>query len=157
MRKLNSPSTVLVPHGVVGSTIFMRFDSYARNSTLFSKRIISQLIGHLLGDGSLAKSKTSITPSFVFTQTLKRFDYIWSVFLQFSHYCSQYPSLSISRKEYPFMQVHTRTYPFMITLEDLFYSNIEGKRVKTISPDLLLYLDNIALAYWAMDDGAKAR
>ena len=45
----------------------------------------------------------------------------------------------------------------MITLENLFYSNIEGKRVKTISPNLVLYLDDIALAYWAMDDGAKAR
>jgi hypothetical protein len=43
----------------------------------------------------------------------------------------------------------------MITLENLFYSNIEGKRVKSISPDLLLYLDDIALAYWAMDDGLK--
>jgi hypothetical protein len=54
------------------------------------------------------------------------------------------------------MRFHTRIYPIMLTLNNLFYSIVDGKSTKTISPDLLLYLDNIALAYWAMDDGAKA-
>lgn len=157
VSKLHSSCTALVPHGRVGSTLFIRFNNYARNSVVFPKHIVSQLIGHLLGDGSLAITRTSITPSFVFTQTLKRFDYIWSVFLRLSHYCSQFPTLSISRGKYHFMQVHTRSYPFMLTLEKLFYSIVDGKRIKVISPDLLFYIDDIALAYWAMDDGAKAQ
>jgi hypothetical protein len=157
IKKLKSSSKALVPHGIVGSTIFIRYNDYARNSTTFPKNVVSQLVGHLLGDGALVMSNTSKTPYFVFTQTLKRFDYIWSVFLQLSHYCSQYPSLTVSRKIYHFMRFHTRTYPIMLTLDNLFYSIVDGKRTKTISPDLLFHLDAIALAYWAMDDGAKAR
>lgn len=156
IKKLNSSSKALVPHGIVGSTIFIRYNDYARNSTTFPKHVVSQLVGHLLGDGALVMSNTSKTPYFVFTQTLKRFDYIWSVFLQLSHYCSQYPSLTISRKIYHFMRFHTRVYPVMSSLEGLFYSIVDGKRTKTISPDLLFHLDPIGLAYWAMDDGAKA-
>jgi hypothetical protein len=157
MKKLNSSCTDLVVYGKVGPTTFIRFNNYVRNLTIFPKHIISQLIGHLLGDGALVMSKTSKIPYFVFTQTLKRFDYIWSVFLQFSHYCSQYPSLTISREVYHFMRFHTRSYPIMLTLNNLFYTIVEGKSTKTISPDLLRHLDDVALAYWAMDDGAKAQ
>lgn len=92
---------------------------------------------------------------FVFTQTLKRFDYLWSVYLQFCHYCSQYPSLTVSRKIYYFMRFHTRSYPIMLSLYNLFYTIEKDKITKTISPDLLYYLDGRALAYWAMDDGTK--
>jgi len=45
----------------------------------------------------------------------------------------------------------------MLTLDKLFYSIVNGKRTKVISSDLIYYLDDIALAYWAMDDGAKAQ
>ncbi len=55
------------------------------------------------------------------------------------------------------MRFHTRTYPIMLTLNTLFYSTVNGKNIKTISPDILFYLDSVALAYWAMDDGAKAQ
>ena len=75
MKKLNSTTTALVPQGIVGSTVLMQFNNYARNLTIFPKRIVSQLIGHLLGDGALVFLRTSITPIFVFSQTLKRFDY----------------------------------------------------------------------------------
>lgn len=47
----------------------------------------------------------------------------------------------------------------MLTLYNKFYSadNPKGKITKFISPDLLIYIDRIALAYWAMDDGARPR
>jgi hypothetical protein len=48
MKNLNNSCKALVSHGVVGSTIFMRFNNYARNLTVFPKPIVSQLIGHLL-------------------------------------------------------------------------------------------------------------
>ena len=41
-------------------------------------------------------------------------------------------------------------------LYELFYTKINGKMVKVITADILLYLDAITLAYWAMDDGAPA-
>jgi len=103
MYKLHSSCTALVPQGRVGSTLFIPFTNYVRNSVVFPKHIVSQLIGHLLGDGSLVFSRTSTTPSFVFTQTIKRFDYIWSVFLRLSHYCPQFPILLKSRGKYHFM------------------------------------------------------
>lgn len=42
------------------------------------------------------------------------------------------------------MQVSTRAYPLFSDLYDLFYSVVDGK---TISPELIGYIDDIALAY----------
>lgn len=42
----------------------------------------------------------------------------------------------------------------MLTLFKLFYQQVNNKWEKHISLDLMYYLDDIALAYWAMDDGA---
>ena len=92
------------------------------------------------------------------TQTLKRFGYIWSIFTSLAHYCSRYPSLAVSRGKYYFIQVSTRSYPMLTDLYKLFYREIgQGKVVKVISLELVHYLDDIALAYRAMDDGASER
>jgi hypothetical protein len=132
-----------------------------RNSSNFPKHIMlrTQLVGHLLGDGFLYLSQTSITPLFIFTQTIKRFDYVWSVYLQLSHYCSQYPKLNTSIRKgnkYFSIQILTRSYPKFLELYKVFYTLKNGKYVKTINLELLPYLDSRALAYWAMDDGACA-
>ena len=52
MKTLYSSSTDIVPYGKIGPTIFIRFNNYVRNITVFPKHIISQLVGHLLGDGA---------------------------------------------------------------------------------------------------------
>lgn len=65
----------LVKRGDVGSTLGIRLSMYCLISTSCTKRTLSQLVGHLLGDGNLTKTYTSVTPYFVFTQTLKRFEY----------------------------------------------------------------------------------
>jgi hypothetical protein len=57
------------------NTINIRFNNYSFISTVFPKIIISQLVDHLLGDGSMVYTKTSVNPKFVFTQTFKRFQY----------------------------------------------------------------------------------
>ena len=78
VKNLNSSSKNIIPiNNNYSNTINYRFNNYSFLSVNlnFSKVIISQLIGHLLGDGSLYISKTSVTPKFIFTQTLKRFDY----------------------------------------------------------------------------------
>lgn len=89
IKKLNSSNTELIPYGKIGSTTGIRLNNWVRNITPFSSSIESQLIGHLLGDGSIHFTKTSVTPYFVFTQTQKRFDYVWFVFQNLSHQLKQ--------------------------------------------------------------------
>jgi hypothetical protein len=156
-----SSSKALVPSGIFGSTIGLgKLTQYVSASTVFTKEVVSQLVGHLLGDGSLSMTHTSVNPYFIFTQTIKQFELVWFVFTNLLHYCNSYPKLMFSRRKgkiYPFLQVHTRSYPYLTSIYNLFYQNINGKMVKTIDYGLLPYLDDIALAYWAMDDGAKAK
>lgn len=76
ISKITSQSTAVVLYGDKGATNNIRFNKHSRDITQFSKNIISQLVGHLLGDGSLFYSRTSVTPYFVFTQTIKRFSYL---------------------------------------------------------------------------------
>lgn len=160
IKNLKSNSTDLVPYGIVGSSTLIRLNNYVRNATPFPSQVISQLVGHLLGDGSIQFSKTSITPYFIFTQTLKRFNYVWFVFQQLSHYCGRYPLLGVSPRKgnnYYFISVVTRSYSKLLTLFNLFYEVKNGKVMKIINYELLPYLDEIALAYWSMDDGALCK
>jgi len=76
ISKIISRSTEVVPFGVTGASNNIRLNKHSRDITVFNNEIISQLVGHLLGDGSIHYSRTSVTPYFVFTQTIKRFEYI---------------------------------------------------------------------------------
>jgi hypothetical protein len=51
-----------------------------------------------------------------------------------------------------FLNVVTRSYTKLLILFHLFYATRNGKKIKTINNELLIYiyLDVIALAYWAM-------
>lgn len=155
--KNNNTAIVLYSYHNIGSTLNMSFNKIVRNITYFPKHIISQLVGHLLGDGSIAISKTSTTPYFVFSQTMKRFRYVWYVFGSLNHYCNKLPRLVISKRNNTILAsiyVITWCYPIIKELQQLFYSKIDNKYVKTINLDIINYLDRIALAYWAIDDGA---
>lgn len=150
----------IVLHGTTGSTVGIGANNYMRQYTIFTMPVISQLIGHLLGDGTLqfSDNRKSVTPRFIFAQTLKRFDYVWSVFTNLSHYCAQTPYLNcVYRKGVyvPFMQVILRTYPTLLSLHSLFYvKTASGNYVKVVTWELYPYLDEVVLAYWAMDDGS---
>ena len=76
ISKIVSRSTKVVPFGVTGASNNIRLNKHSRDITVFNKDIFSQLVGHLLGDGSIHYSRTSVTPYFVFIQTIKRFEYI---------------------------------------------------------------------------------
>lgn len=155
--KSSSKRLVAVNNNRLSLTLNIRLTNKLREMTYMPKTVISQFVGHLLGDGCLAMTRTAITPYFVFTQTIKRFSYIWHVFTKLGHYCGKLPRLSFSRrrgKVHKSLQVHTRSYPQLLRLYHLFYIEKNGKMIKTITLDLLHYLDPIRLAYWAMDDGA---
>ena len=76
ISKIVSRSTEVVPFGVKAATNNIRLNKHSRDITVLNNEIISQLVGHLLGDGSIHYTRTSVTPYFVFTQTIKRFEYI---------------------------------------------------------------------------------
>jgi len=46
------------------------------------------------------------------------------------------------------------SYPKLLILFHLFYTTRKGNKIKTINNELLIYLDDIALAYRAMNNGA---
>ena len=52
------------------------------------------------------------------------------------------------------MNVVTRSYTKLLILYPLYYTTRNGTKIKTINNELLIYLDEIALAYLAMVDGA---
>ena len=154
ISKIVSKNTKVVPFGITGASNNIRLNKYSRDITVFNNDIIFQIVGHLLGDGSIHYSRTSVTPYFVFTQTIKRFDYIWHVYLTLSPYCGRLPLFNpgiILRKgiPYPFIQVMTRSYPALIPLYNLFYqvNNNDKKVTKVITIELLQYLNPISLAY----------
>lgn len=157
ISKVVSKSTELVPFGVTGASTNIRLNKYSRDCTIFDNEKISQLVGHLLGDGSIHYTRTSVTPYFVFTQTVKRFDYIWHVYRILSPFCGRFPLINPGLRKgipYPFMQVMTRSYPALIPLYEIFYKkNVKGN-TKIITTELFPYLNPISLAYWAMDDGS---
>jgi len=152
VSKIVSRSTEIVSFGVTGASNNIRLNKHSRNITVFNNEHLSQLVGHLLGDGSIHYTRTSVTPYFVFTQTIKRFEYIWHVYQTLSPYCGRVPLINPGlRKDipYPFIQVMTRSYPALIPLHKLFYQiSVNGNNyIKVINTDLLQYLNPISLAY----------
>lgn len=165
ISKIVSRSTKVVRFGVTGASNNIRLNKHSRDITVFNYEIVSQLVGHLLGDGSIHYTRTSVTPYFVFTQTIKRFEYIWHVYLTLSANCGRVPIFNPGIRKgipHPFIQVMTRSYPALTPLHELFYkvrvqptgSKISISYTKIITIDLLQYLNPISLAYWAMDDGS---
>ena len=165
INDIESESKSIVVYGKNGATNGIRFNRYSRYNTQLSYHQLSQIIGHLLGDGTLESSPTAHYPRFAFTQTFKRFSYGWHVFVNLSHLCQKLPTLNQSLWKGSInynIVIHTRYYPLFSFLYELFYSEnlnsetqIKG-RIKIISDELLFYLNPCVLAYWAMDDGSKS-
>jgi hypothetical protein len=156
ISKIVNRSTSVVLFGVTSANNNIRLNKHSRDITVFNNEIISQLVGHMLGDGSIHYSRTSVTPYFVFTQTIQRFKYIWHVYLTLSPYCGRLPLFNPGLrkgKPHPFIQVMTRSYPALILLHKLFYqisvngNNSTATKTKVITTSLLQYLNPVCLAY----------
>ena len=79
----------------LGSTInFLYYNRFIRNIVNIPTNLNSIILGIILSDGHLFKNKANNT-LFSFKQTIDRFDYFWSVFNKFSHFCQGYPRLYI--------------------------------------------------------------
>lgn len=114
----------------------------------------SIIIGLILGDGHIQKVK-SWNPRVSLHQSIKNFEYIWTVFNTLSVYCSSYPFIkkTIKRdKLFYSLEFQTRKLKTLNEVYSIFY---ETEKIKTIKPDLFFYMDYVVIAHWIMCDGAK--
>jgi len=115
----------------------------------------SIMIGILLSDGWTQQNK-GWNPRLGFKQSVKNWHYFFSVYTRLSHLCSGLPFLAtnIKRgKRFWALTFQTRRLKSLKPITALFYR--EDYKVKTISSNLLNYMDIIVLAHWIMGDGAK--
>jgi len=93
----NNKCTNLVIYGSnLGSTVnFIYYNRFIRNIINIPINLNSIILGIILSDGHLFKNKANNT-LFSFKQTIDRFDYFWSVFNKFSHFCQGYPRLAVT-------------------------------------------------------------
>ena len=113
------------------SSIGIRLNNYIRSITKPTTLQLYEMIGHLLGDGSLEMCKTSKYPRFCFTQTFQRFDYTWSVYQNFSNLCQKLPSYNrgLRKEKYHYsLVIHTRSYPFFNGIIQLVLSFSKWKK-----------------------------
>lgn len=157
MKKRNNVATVstigctsVIPFGVVGSTLGITLSQKNRDTTVISKRCRSIIIGSLLGDGSLDIRGTGKNPMFVLVQTLRNFEYVWSMYREFSNLCRSLPQVGITtRREtrHYYVRLWTRSYFFLIEFYEKFYNTSNNKRTKVVDIEyLLLNINELSLA-----------
>jgi heme/copper-type cytochrome/quinol oxidase subunit 2 len=115
VTKLRSNCLSLILFGIVLSNVGIRLNKHCRDITVLQFITREQIIGHLLGDGGIYYSRTSKIPYFTFTQTVKRFEYLWYSFNLLSFLCESYPDTYKSIRKGTMSQllrVRTRSYPF---------------------------------------------
>nr|YP_010714067.1 hypothetical protein P2X57_mgp35 [Fuscoporia gilva]WDD39630.1 hypothetical protein [Fuscoporia gilva] len=113
------------------------------------------MVGLLLSDGYIQK-RDKWNPRISLHQSLKNFEYLWSVFSTLSVYCSNVPYLqkTIKRGKLFFSsEFQTRQLKSLNEISQLFYS--KESKTKSITPELYHYIDYITIAHWIMGDGAR--
>lgn len=135
IRPLQSECKGLVVYTAKESTRQMRLSKFSRDNTIFPKNVISQLVGHLLGDGAMRINRTSSNPYFYFGQSFHKLDYLLHVYDNLTHYCMQIPAFkSVIRNntvDYS-MLLATRNYAWMHILYSLFYKRTENDKIVKI-------------------------
>lgn len=127
-----------------------------RSQFSLSKNLQDIIVGLILGDLYIQKSKGYANPICRFEQGIVHKDYILHLFELFGSYCMAEPKISnhspgnksgvvCSR-----IRFHTYTLPCFNELYELFYVN--GKKV--IPSNIFDLLTPLGLAYWICDDGS---
>lgn len=125
-----------------------------RNMIQFNIIQRSIFIGVILSDGWI-QHRIGWNPRIGFKQSIKNFEFFWTVFTQLSPFCSGYPWFTKTWKRgkiFYGIEFNTRQLKCFNEILNLFYSN---SKIKTIKSDLYDYIDYISIAYWIMGDGAK--
>jgi hypothetical protein len=110
----------------------------------------SALIGMMLGDGSLSIPKTGGNPRFYLAHSTKQQDYLYHCKDVIEHLVKvRQVRQKITGYKSHALELITESTDKLNFLKYLFY---DGK--KSIKSILYSYFDEIALAYWFMDDGS---
>lgn len=123
--------------------------------TSFNKSI---LIGSLLSDSSIEKNK-NWAPRIRFEHSIKSIEYIMYLYFRLSILLGANIPLLIKRtlrgKTHYSVYFRTRQLKCLEEFYNLFYKKVNTKYVKSLSPQLYDYFDDIAFAHWIMGDGSK--
>lgn len=112
------------------------------------------MVGLLLSDGYI-QNKFHCNPRIILKQSIKQFEYIWSVFNTLSVYCSSFPYSNINfmkGKLFCSLEFKTRQLKSLNEIYNLFYLELKSK---IITPELFHYIDYIALAHWIQGIGTR--
>jgi len=125
-----------------------------RNYTRPTNYTISVIVGLLLSDAWIMRSRPHDNARFGFRQSIIHFPYLWHVFTILAGYCNTIPHAHIALvegKRYLGVGFATRAYPFLTKLWHDWYST----GVKCLPSNIFYLLDSVALAHWIMCDGNK--
>lgn len=145
------------PLGLSSFNPISKLSAFERNMLKLTPRARSIIIGLILSDGWMQK-RGHWNPRLGFKQSVINFPYIWCVYNELAYLCSGplYNSKTIKRgKKFYGLNFQTRQLECLIEVFNLFYVVVKGKPIKTVKPDLIHYMDYIALAHWIQGDGSK--
>jgi heme/copper-type cytochrome/quinol oxidase subunit 2 len=147
-------SLALVPYGGTNSsTVGMgKLPFVIANMIALDLATLHRMIGHMLGDGTIRLTASSIGANayFSITQGLVHLPYLLSMFSYLSCLCNRVPRATTQGA----FTIETRALPVLTQLWALFY--LPGVSGKLIKDELFPYLASPAvLATWFMDDGSN--
>jgi hypothetical protein len=145
----NNCRSLVIYGSNLGSTLGIgRFSKSLKNLIYLylSPNSYSILVGKLLSDGTLEKSSLNSNTRFRFKQSIDRSYYVIESFIHLSHYCSNIPYLTKSKrkgKTHYGLEFSTRNLPCLNELYILFYKD----KVKVIPDNIYDLLTPISLAH----------
>jgi hypothetical protein len=121
-----------VPYGTnLTSTLgYSKFSNLERSLISIPVDLRSVFIGIILSDASIQKSNLGGDARLQFKQKYSQFAYLYSVFFELCHYCSQGPRVHhrvVHKKKYYALSFTTRSLKCITDLYDLFYP--KGKKI----------------------------
>jgi LAGLIDADG DNA endonuclease family/Cytochrome C and Quinol oxidase polypeptide I len=147
------------PLGLCSMNIKSKIKNIERNMLKLTSRARSIIIGLILSDGWMEK-RGHWNPRLGIKQSIENFPYIWCLYNELAYLSSwniYFGKSKLRGKTSYNLSFFTRQLDCLNEIYNLFYSNIEGKWVKTIKYNLFFYIDYIVLAHWIQGDGNRHR
>ena len=137
----------------------LALEQYKSTLPKFNQRQKNIIVGTLLGDSTLQRSK-ALKPlhNIKFEQKADNKPYLNSIHYTFEDWCGSPPKFYVKEsgviKSYWFKTYGHRSFDFYA---DQFYNINEktGKRIKVVPKLIHRWLNDESLAYWFMDDGSR--